>query len=74
MELKPNPHAIQSGDIFPKKEVTQVVKPTLAERGVIGIWERCIARWQDNVNHEKMPVPTAFLEMTFFIEELKDKI
>jgi len=43
------------------------------KEGIISIWERCVARWQDNVNHEKMPIPSAFLEMVLFIKYLEDR-
>ncbi len=69
MNLQPNPHAMKSGDILSKEEVVQLPE-RLSGRGVIEIWKRCVARWR--VNHDS--TPTAFLEMSLFIEELEDRI
>jgi len=40
--------------------------------GLIEIWGRCIERWKRK--HKKESIPSAFLEMTLFIEELKDRL
>ena len=42
------------------------------KKGLIAIWERCFERWKRL--HEKESMPSAFLEMTLFIEELKDRL
>jgi len=68
MQLKENPHAMKSGDIFPiGGKVTVVNGFSSRNKDIVKIWKRCIKRWQ--VNHDS--IPTSFMEMALFIDKIE---
>jgi len=76
MELKPNPHAMQSGSIFPKGKVTVVNGFSNSRKeGIVKIWERCVKRWSsDHPFPNNETFPPEFFEMDAFICQLKKEL